>query len=255
MARRRRRELFGTGVFPHDGASRFDRSEYRQILGDHFLFAAEAAADALGEHVNVALIHTEEIREFGLDDERRLRTRPHLEASVVASPRERRVGFEMDVLHAAGGIRPFVHDLGRFEAGGNTANFAVKIEVDVRLGTHSAGIAALIVEHRRTGFHCAFGIEDVRQHFVIDFERAAALFGRAFVFGNDRRDALTDEPHDVVEDVHVVGIDQMIFVQRRAVELTRNVFPRVHVDDAGTASAFVCRSSGYARGRAPTAAP
>ena len=45
-------------------------------------------------------------------------------------------------------------------------------------------------------------------------------------------DPLADEAHDIVEDVGVVGIDQMILVRRRRVELARHVLPGEHGDHA-----------------------
>jgi hypothetical protein len=36
----------------------------------------------------------------------------------------------------------------------------------------------------------------------------------------------------VVEHIGVVGVDQMVFVRRRAVEATRHVFPREDLDHA-----------------------
>ena len=53
----------------------------------------------------------------------------------------------------------------------------------------------------------------------------AGLFGGGLGFGDDRRDALTDEAHHIVENIGVVGIDQMILVHRGAVEPARNVLP------------------------------
>ena len=54
MARRRGGELFLAGVFPFDRPTCRQRGKDAQVLGDHLLLAAEAAADTFGEHVHVA---------------------------------------------------------------------------------------------------------------------------------------------------------------------------------------------------------
>ena len=45
MARGRRGELFLARVLPFDGPTSGQRGKDTQVLGDHFLLAAEAAAD------------------------------------------------------------------------------------------------------------------------------------------------------------------------------------------------------------------
>ena len=47
-------ELLLAGEFPLHRAAGLQRGEHAEVLGDHLLLAAEAAADALGEDVHVA---------------------------------------------------------------------------------------------------------------------------------------------------------------------------------------------------------
>ena len=57
------------------------------------------------------------------------------------------------------------------------------------------------------------------------------LPGGGFGFGDDGGDALTDEARDVVEHVGIVWVDAIVFVDSRAVEAARNVFPGEHFHD------------------------
>ena len=60
-----------------------------------------------------------------------------------------------------------------------------------------------------------------------------AGLGGGFAFGHDGGDALAHEADDIVEQPDIVGIDQMILVQRRAEQALRNIFPGVDGHDAG----------------------
>ena len=50
----------------------FMRGEHAEIFGEHFLLAAEPAADALGKDVKVASLEAKQMAELLLGDERRL---------------------------------------------------------------------------------------------------------------------------------------------------------------------------------------
>ena len=202
--------------------------EQAEVLGDHLLLAAESAADALGEDVQVAGAQAEDMAELLLDDERGLRTGANVQPSVLAAPGDRPVRFKMDVLNARGGIGHLVHGIGGLEAVRHAADLAVDVDKDVALF-----LASLVVEDRRFGFHCRDRIEHRRQYFVGDVEQAAGPFGGGLALGDDGGDPLADEAHDVVENVGVVGVDQMVFVERGAVEPTRNVLPGEDLDHAG----------------------
>ena len=61
VPRRRRRELLFPGVLEADGAPGVEGGERDQILGDHFLLAAEAAADSLAEHAELVGAQVEQV--------------------------------------------------------------------------------------------------------------------------------------------------------------------------------------------------
>ena len=89
------------------------------------------------------------------------------------------------------------------------------------------------VQLGRAVFHRLFGIEDGGQHFVADLDPATALLGGADRIGDHRDDPLASESHDVVEDQGVVGIDEMVGVDRCVEPLPWDVFPGVDAVHAG----------------------
>src|SRR5258708_2467970 len=93
-------ELLLAGELPHYGAPGFQRSEDTQILGDHLLFSAEPAADALGKDVEVTWRQTEDVAELAFGDKRRLCAGAHVQAPIIAFPRDATVRFEMDILYS-----------------------------------------------------------------------------------------------------------------------------------------------------------
>ena len=72
------------------------------------------------------------------------------------------------------------------------------------------------------------GIEDRGKNFIIHLNETAGFFGRAFGFRSHRRNALTDETGDVVENIRIVWIDTIIVMQSRGVRTPRHVLPGKH---------------------------
>ena len=91
---------------------------------------------------------------------------------------------------------------------------------------------ALVVKDRRAGLHGGHRIEHRRQELVVDDQGAHAGLGRRLALADHRGEPLAGEAGDVVEHVRVVGIDQMILVQRGAVQPARHVLPGIDGDDA-----------------------
>ncbi len=110
----------------------------------------------------------------------------------------------------------------------DVAELAVNVDIDV-----VAEGDALLVQDRRARRHGRFRIEHGGQQLVLDLEQAAAFLRGALGLGHHGGDPLADEADDVVEHVGVVGIDQVILVRRRRVELARHVLPGEDGDDAG----------------------
>ena len=223
-----RGELLLAGVFPFHRPAGLQRGEHAQVFGDHLLLAAEAAADAFGEHVHVASRQAEQVAELLLHDERRLRAGADMQAAVLVAPGDRAVGFEMDVLHARGGVGPLVHGVGLGEAVGDAADLAVDVDVDVAVARRAPCRAA-------PARPAASPRPDRRRPAESHTRPRAA--GRPSSAAASRLrdhggDTLADEAHDVVEHVGVVRIDQMILVRGRAVEPARHVLPGEDRDDA-----------------------
>ena len=113
-----------------------------------------------------------------------------------------------------------MHGVGGRKSVRHAADLAVDVDEDV-----APLDAAFVVQERRVRLHGGDRIEHRRQDLVGDVDQPAGLFGGGLGFGDDRRDALADESHHVVEHVGVIRIDQMILVDRRAVEPARHVLP------------------------------
>src|SRR5262249_33513363 len=69
MARRGAGELLLAGEFPLHGPPELQQGQNAEILRHHLLLAAEAAADALGEDVEIACEEVELIAELLMHDE------------------------------------------------------------------------------------------------------------------------------------------------------------------------------------------
>ena len=231
VPRRGADELVLAGPLPfHRAAVELHAGEQRQVFRHHLLLAAEAAADALGEDVDLGGGNAHQVGELGADRERALRAGAHVPAAVLALVGDRAVGLEMDVLHARGRVGVLVDDVGLLEALRHVADLALQGAEDVAVVGDDL---ALVVEDRRAGFHGGHGIEHRRQDLVVDDQGAHAGLGRRLALADHGGETLADEAGDVVEHVGVVGVDEMVLVQRRAVEPARHVLPGVDGDDAG----------------------
>ena len=203
-------ELLRPRELPHHRTAGLQRGEHAKILRNHLLLAAEAAADPLGEHMDVPVEQSEQIAKLLLGDERRLRAGPHMQAPVLAPPGERAVRLQMHVLHPRGRIGHLVDGVGLFEALLDAAELAMDVDIDIVVKGDAS-----VVQHGCHRRHGHFRIEHGRQQLVVDFEQPAGFFRGAFGFCHHGRDTLANETHQIVEDVGIVRIDQMILMRRR----------------------------------------
>ena len=169
--------------------------------------------------------------EFEFRDRRRLRAGPHVQPAVL-HPGDRTVRLEVGVLDAGREVRALVDHVGLGETGCDVADLAVQFEQDVAHLVVGERVVVAVQLGRAVG-HRLLGIEDRGQHLVLHHDPAAALFGGADRVGDHGHHPLAREPHDVVEDVGVVGIHQVVGVDRGAVALPRDVLPRVDAVHAG----------------------
>ena len=117
----------------------------------------------------------------------------------------------------------------------DAAEFAVNVDIDIV----AEGDALLFMQDRRARLHGEFRVEHRGKKIILDLEQPAGLFRCTLGLRHDRGHPLTDEAHHIVEHVGVVGIDEMILVRRRGVELARHVLPGKHGDDAGHRESLV----------------
>ena len=140
--------------------------------------------------------------------------------------------LEVGVLDTGREVGALVDHVGRGETGCDVADLAVQFEQDVAHFVVGERIVIAVQLGRALG-HRLLGVEDRRQDLVFHGDLAATLFGGADRVGDHRHHPLAREPHDVVEHVGVVGIHQMVGVDRGAVALPGDVLPRVHAVHAG----------------------
>ncbi len=203
------------------------------VLDQHLLLAAEAAADAVAVDPHGGRREVEQGAQRAAGEERGLRARAHVEVAVAVEPGHRAVGFEMGVLDALSDVGRFVNEVGGGEALLDVADMAVDLGEDVARGIVDARLPPDVVDHRRAGRHRRLGIEYGGQHLVVDDEAPAAFLRRGFAVGDHRSDALAGKADHVVEDDGIVGVVAVELVPRRGEAARRRVLPGEHGDDPG----------------------
>ena len=189
------------------------------------MLAAESTANTLGVNVNFLRIHSEEVHELGLGLERRLRTRAHVHAPVLALVGDSLVRLEMRVLNLVSEVGA-IDDYVRFrETFFDVAVFALDLDEDILARALNTRVCMLVVQHRRARLHRLLGIENRGENFVIDFDEPAGRFGDAFGVGDNGSHSLADKTRDLVQNERVVGIDAVIVVQGGRVTTLWHVLP------------------------------
>ena len=144
MPRRGRDELFLAGQLELDRTAGLERGQRQNILDEHLLLAAEAAADPFAKHPNLVRCEIEDIRQRATGQERRLGAGAHVEAAVGIDPGEAAMGFQRGMLDALGGERCLIGDRGLGQRGGDIAEFAVGFRHDVALRVGDAMFRGLV---------------------------------------------------------------------------------------------------------------
>ena len=108
MARRGGDELLFAGQFELDRSPGLECGKRQNVLDEHFLLAAEAAADAFAKHPYLVGGQIEEIRQRASRQEWHLGARPHIQDAVGTDPGEAAMGFQRGVLNPLGRERSFV---------------------------------------------------------------------------------------------------------------------------------------------------
>ena len=98
MPRRGRDELLFPRQFEFDRPAGLQRGQRQNVLDEHFLLAAEAAADALAEHPDLVGRQIEEVGQRAPRQERHLRAGADIEDAVGIDPGEPAMGFQRGML-------------------------------------------------------------------------------------------------------------------------------------------------------------
>ena len=207
-------ELLLAGELELDRPPGPQRRQRDDVLDQHFLLAAEAAADPLAVDPHPGGIEAEQGAQGAPGQERGLRARTHVEATGVIEPGDCAVGFEMGVLDALGDVGSLVDEIGLRETPLDIADVAVDLGEDIARGIEDARLRPVVVDDRRARRHRLFGIEHRREHLVVHHEATAAFLRGGFAVGDDCGDPLAGTAHDVVEDDGVVGIVMVVLVTR-----------------------------------------
>ena len=131
MPRRGRDELLLPRQFEFDRAAGLQRRQRKNVLDEHFLLAAEAAADALAEHPHLVGRQIEEVRQRAPGQERHLCAGADIEDSIGIDPGEAAMGFQRGVLHPLRRERTFIGDRGLRQCARDIAKFAMDFRDDV----------------------------------------------------------------------------------------------------------------------------
>ena len=142
VPRRGRDELFLAGQFEFHGPSGLERSQRKNVLDEHFLLAAEPAADALTEHPHLVGRQMEQVGQRAPRQEGHLRAGTDVEDAIGIDPGNAAMGFQRRVLHPLGRESAFIGDGGLRQRARDIAKFAVGFRDDVAaaLATRFAGV-------------------------------------------------------------------------------------------------------------------
>ncbi len=116
MARGGRDELLFPRQLELDRTPGLERRQHDDVLGQHLLLAAEAAADPFAEHPDLGRCEIEQIAQRPAGEEWHLRAGTDVEHAVGVVPSDRAVGLERRMLDALGGVDALVHHIGLGEA-------------------------------------------------------------------------------------------------------------------------------------------
>ena len=112
MTGRRADELLFASKFKFDRLAGLECGKRNDVLDQHFLLGAEAAAHALAEDADLGRIELENSPKRAARQKRRLCARPDIEAPGVVEPSNGAVSFQMSVLRARCAVSRLVHDVG-----------------------------------------------------------------------------------------------------------------------------------------------
>ena len=236
MPGRGRDELFLAGELKFYGPSGLDGGQCQNILDEHFLLAAEAAADAFAKQPNLVRGEIENLGQRTPRQERHLRAGTDVQDPGRIDPCETAMGLQRSVLNALGRKRSLVGDRGLGKGAGDIAVFSMRFRHDVALRIGYPLLRRLVaVNHGRALFDRLRRIDHRGQNVVFDLEAAAAFLGGGFGLCDHSGDLLPDEADDIVQHAGIVRVHPVFLVPRGRKEAVRRIFESQCRMDAGNA--------------------
>ena len=215
MPRRGRDELFFPRQFEFDRSAGLERCERKNVFDEHFLLAAESAADALTEHPHLVGRQIEQVGERAPCQEWHLRAGADIEDSIGIDPGKAAMGFKRRMLDPLGRKSTFIGDGGLRQRARDIAKFAMGFRHDIAACVRDAVCRRLVAVNRRgAGRDGDCRIDHRRQDLVCDVELPAAFLRGGFGFGDHGGDLLPDKADDIVEHTGVVRIHPVPLVPR-----------------------------------------
>lgn len=242
-------ELLRACVLQLHRLPQFQRRQRDDVLRQHLLLAAKAAAHAPGDDAHLVLGQPVQGAQGAARQERGLGGGADGEAFAGAvllglEVGDAAVGLQAGVLDALRAEGLLVDDVGVGEAVRDGADLAVHFAGDVVLHAGDPHLGALaLVDDGGAGGHRLLRVGDVRELFVDDFHPAAAFLGGLFAVGDHGGDALADVADGVVEDAGVVGVLGGVLVTGRGVQVLRSVLVGEDGVHAGHAQGRPSRTS------------
>ena len=183
-----------------DGAAQLPRGEREQVLDREVLAPAERAADGGVAHDHLLFGQLEHRGELAAVLVQPLPRRLDDHALLLVHPGDASLGLEEGVLLPGGLELAFEDDVGLGEAARDVALADGDVQQQVR--------AALFVDQRRVGGQRGARIGHDGQVLVLDLDQLRAGLGGLLRLGDDERDLVAAEAHDLAAEDRLVGVDQ-----------------------------------------------
>ena len=228
MAAARHVELLLARELHLHGTPRGHGQRAADILQQHLLLAAKAAADTRLDHVHAAHWNLQDHRDLPPAMVRHLRAGADHQTPIRIQPADRDVRFQHAMLLPAG-AELALDDKVRFEEPlVHISNLAQNVARDVARGVVDLGGVRLIVNYRRARRHRLLHVEHGGEYFPLHFDQPDRLFGQRAALRRHRRHAISYEAHLGIQQVGIVGRGLRPCLPRGGVRHARHVFVGEH---------------------------
>ena len=198
-------ELLLAGELQPHGAARRHREVRHDVLDQHLLLRAEAPADPWLDDPDLLHGQPDERREHAPDVERHLGRRDDLQPVVAVPSRDGDVRLDRRLLHLVHPERLLEDAVGRREPRFDVPGLGLDVVDDVVARVVGALHVRLVVDHRGAVDDRVVLVEDGGEHLVGHVDQVDGGLRDLLRVRRDRRDAVPDVAHLVVEAHLVVG--------------------------------------------------